>query len=134
MTGVENLLIYFPGGHNLGQRRQFQQIYCQGKPPGWISPRKLDRVYISLRYTHSLKNISAGIWLLVWGEPTIFPYRYFCFFKSWRYFSEIFKKIIIHGYRILRENISSLLPSNLGQYVPHRQNHCISMNIDVGVL
>ena len=30
MTGVENLFIYWPGKHNLGPGRQFQQICHQG--------------------------------------------------------------------------------------------------------
>ena len=48
MTGIENLLIYWPGRHNLETGRQFQQIYRPGMPPGCFSPGKLGRVYLSL--------------------------------------------------------------------------------------
>ena len=34
MTGVENLFIYWPGRHNLGPGKKFQQIYGPGEPPG----------------------------------------------------------------------------------------------------
>ena len=44
MIGVENIFIYCPGSQKMGPGRQFQQIYCPGKPPGPISPEHLDRV------------------------------------------------------------------------------------------
>ena len=34
MTGVKNFFIYWPGKHNLGPGRQFQQIYQPENPPG----------------------------------------------------------------------------------------------------
>ena len=37
MTGTGNLIIYWPGRHNLGPGRQFQQIYLPRKSPGCIS-------------------------------------------------------------------------------------------------
>ena len=48
MTGVENLFIYWPGRHNLGPRRQFQQLYWPGKSPGCIFLGHLNRVLKSL--------------------------------------------------------------------------------------
>ena len=56
---VENLFIHWPGRHNLGSGRQFQQIYRPLKPPGHISPGHLDRVCMCLfnRDFFSLANL-----------------------------------------------------------------------------
>ena len=45
MTGIGNLIIYWPGRHNLGPGRQFQQIYLPRKSLGCISLGNLDRMY-----------------------------------------------------------------------------------------
>ena len=45
MTGADNLFIYWPVRHSLGQRRKIQQIYPLGNGPGCISPGHLDRVF-----------------------------------------------------------------------------------------
>ena len=43
--GIENFFIYWPGRHNLGPGRHFQQNYQPGKLPGYISPGHLDRLF-----------------------------------------------------------------------------------------
>ena len=38
------------------------------------------------------KIFSQQVHPVIWGEPKIFPNKYFCFFLNWSYFPEIYIK------------------------------------------